>query len=74
MNYKSFINRILLKDSEARLFERYREKLLIIKQNIHSYMLTPKDAFIRFNKSGSGKLSYDEFNDFLINLCKIARD
>ena len=35
------------RDSEARLFERYREKLLIIKQNIHSYMLTPKDAFIR---------------------------
>jgi hypothetical protein len=47
VDWKSFINRILLKESEARIFSRCKERLSQLKHNITGYLITPKDAFHR---------------------------
>jgi hypothetical protein len=47
IDYSSFINRILLKESEARIFNRVHEKLKLLKHNIKGFLITPKDAFHR---------------------------
>lgn len=49
LEYNSFINRILLRESEARIFNRVQERLKRLKHNIKGYLITPKDAFHRVN-------------------------
>jgi hypothetical protein len=39
-----------------------------IKDNIYSYLLTPKNAFLEFNEDNSGKMTFDQFNKFIIRL------
>jgi len=74
IDWRSFVNRILLKESEVNLFQRYKEKLNQMKENIYAYMLTPKDAFLKFNMNGSGRLTYEEFTGFVHELCRVSKD
>lgn len=47
IEYASFINRILLKESETRIFNRVQDRLKMLKHNIKGFLITPKDAFYR---------------------------
>ena len=37
-------------------------------------MLTPKDAFLQFNEDNTGRMTFDQFNKFIIRLSMLARD
>jgi len=43
-----------------------------IKDNIYSYLLTPKNAFLEFNEDNTGKMTFDQFNKFIIRLSQYA--
>jgi len=70
IDWKSFVNKILLKESEVQLFQRFKDKLTKMKENIYKYMLTPKDVFAKFNLNGTGKLVYEEFAELVAALYK----
>jgi hypothetical protein len=45
-----------------------------MKESIYKLYLTPKDCFLRHNKKENGKMSYAEFNDFMIELSEKGRE
>ena len=59
---------ILNRQSENTIINRSVRKLMKIKDNIYSYLLTPKNAFLEFNEDNSGKMTFDQFNKFVIRL------
>ena len=59
---------ILNRQSENTIINRSVRKLMKIKDNIYSYLLTPKNAFLEFNEDNSGKMTFDQFNKFIIRL------
>ncbi len=58
----------LNRQSENTIINRSVRKLMKIKDNIYSYLLTPKNAFLEFNEDNSGKMTFDQFNKFVIRL------
>ncbi len=59
---------ILNRQAENTIINRSVRKLMKIKDNIYSYLLTPKNAFLEFNEDNSGKMTFDQFNKFVIRL------
>ena len=59
---------ILNRQAENTIINRSVRKLMKIKDNIYSYLLTPKSAFLEFNEDNSGKMTFDQFNKFVIRL------
>ena len=35
-------------------------------------MLTPKDAFYKFNNDNTGRMTFDQFNKFIIKLSQLS--
>jgi hypothetical protein len=56
------------RQAENTIINRSVRKLMKIKDNIYSYLLTPKNAFLEFNEDNSGKMTFDQFNKFIIRL------
>jgi Ca2+-binding EF-hand superfamily protein len=57
--------------------ERYttgvaQNRLLRMKQAMHSYMLSPKDAFSQFDPDRSGFLDFSKFNNLVNRLCELS--
>jgi len=74
IDWKSFVNRILLKESDVHLVQRYKERLTKMKENVYKFMLTPKDAFSKYNCNGTGRLTYEEFTAFMTHLYRFSNE
>lgn len=61
-----------MRESENKIVQRSTIKLHKIKENIYSFMLTPKDAFYKYNEDNSGRMTFDQFNKFLIKLSQLS--
>jgi len=48
-----------MRESENKIVQRSTIKLHKIKENIYSFMLTPKDAFYKYNEDNSGRMTFD---------------
>lgn len=77
---------MILREIENRLFDRSKNKLKKLKENIYSYMLSPKDAFLtvkkfknfsdlyQFNEDRTGRLTYEQFSQMVIKLFQLDRE
>jgi len=54
-----------MRESENKIVQRSTIKLQEIKDNIYAFMLTPKDAFYKFNVDNTGRMTFDQFNKFI---------
>ena len=64
----NFTELISNRQAENTIINRSVRKLMKIKDNIYSYLLSPKNAFLEFNEDNSGKMTFDQFNKFVIRL------
>jgi len=74
ISFQEFIRKFAPQEAETRLFDRSKNKLKRLKDNIYSYMLSPKDAFLTFNQDRTGKLTYDQFTQMVTKLSQLARE
>jgi len=74
ITFSEFVSKFAPRDSESRLFDRSKNKLRKIKDNIYAYMLSPKDAFLTFNEDRTGKLTYSQFNKMIVKLFQLMRE
>jgi len=74
INFQEFVKKFAPQLVDHRLFERAKTKLQKFKENIYSYMVSPKDAFLLFNEDRTGKMTYNQFNKLVIRLHQLARE
>jgi len=74
ISFQEFVIKFAPQEAETRLFDRSKNKLKRLKDNIYSYMLSPKDAFLTFNQDRTGRLTYDQFTQMVTKLSQLARE
>jgi Ca2+-binding EF-hand superfamily protein len=74
VSFNEFSKKFQPTQSDVRIFDRSKNKLKQIKDNIYSYMLSPKDAFLQYNEDRTGKLTYAQFNKLIAALCTLSRE
>lgn len=68
VDYKDFIRKITPGDLEAFIVQRAKGRIEKIRENIYDFLISPKDAFRQFNTSRTGKMTFKEFNAFILQL------
>lgn len=52
---------------------RAKQRLEKIRKDVYLFLLSPKDAFRQYNENRSGKMSFDEFKNLLIQLSQLSQ-
>ncbi|EGR32180.1 hypothetical protein IMG5_093040 [Ichthyophthirius multifiliis] len=68
VNWKEFLKKFNKNECQQRILERCKQRLKLINDDIHYYMLSPKDAFRHFNISNTGYMKFEEFYTFMQKL------
>ncbi|EGR32802.1 hypothetical protein IMG5_070330 [Ichthyophthirius multifiliis] len=68
VNWREFINKFKKNESQEKIIERSKQRLKLINDDIHYYMLSPKDAFRHFNTDHTGFMKFDEYVNFMQKL------
>lgn len=73
IDWVEFSSKFKTKENERLIETRTKNKLAKLKQQLVLHMKSPQDAFALFDKSGSNKLSFANFNELINELCALAK-
>ena len=72
INGVEFSKMLEMSELQEKIVERCKARLRIIKQNIYSYMISPKDAFRLFDENRNGQMLFEHFYKFIVRLCQLS--
>ena len=61
INWVDFIQKFKDSNADHKVLERTRTRLHALKEQMYTFLLSPKDAFVQFNADRTGKLTFDQF-------------
>lgn len=65
INYFDFAHKFRDNHGDRQVLDRTRLRVHKLKDLIYQYLLSPKDAFYKFNDDRSGKMIFDQFQNML---------
>lgn len=72
INGSEFSKLLEMSELQEKIVERCKARLRVIKQNIYSYMISPKDAFRLFDLNRNGQMLFEHFYKFIVRLCQLS--
>ncbi|EGR32327.1 hypothetical protein IMG5_087900 [Ichthyophthirius multifiliis] len=74
INYINILQKFKQNMSSNRISQRQNIRLKKIKQNLIYYMISPIDAFRQFNTDHTGKMSFEQFYNFIQKLSQMSNE
>lgn len=74
IDWRRFIKMLDLEEDKQRIRVRLQPKLQHLSDLLHYYMISPKDAFRKWNNPRSGYLNFQEFHKMLKELYSNASE
>jgi Ca2+-binding EF-hand superfamily protein len=74
IDWNEFSAKFKTKANEVLIETRAHNKMARLKEQMTLHMKSPQDAFDLFDKSKAGKLSFNNFNDLIIELSKLSKN
>lgn len=72
IDWQEFNKNFKQSDTEKHTNGVAQNRIQKMRQNMNSYMLSPKDAFSQFDPERSGFLDFSKFNNLVNRLCELA--
>jgi hypothetical protein len=72
INWQGFIKIFKLDKLQEGLWDRARDKLKLLSDKLYDYMISPNDAYRKYNDSRTSFMSFDQFHLMLQELAKLS--
>ncbi|KRX01445.1 hypothetical protein PPERSA_01348 [Pseudocohnilembus persalinus] len=74
IDYKKLLQKIKSNLGSQQLAERSEQRIIKLRKQLYDYLISPKDAFRRFDDDKSQTMSFSEFREFLIQLSSFTKE
>lgn len=74
INWPAFIRIFKLDRLQEGLWERARDKLRLLSDRLYDYMVSPNDAFRKYNDSRTSFMTFEQFHLLMADLSRQSRD